>query len=147
MTLSDGLVALHLIATLMMVGLIWFVQVVHYPLFAAVRSDFRSYEAEHVRRTGWVVAPVMCVEAAAAATLVLASGAASVLAWVGLGLVIAIWVITFTVQVPQHRVLAEAWDATTHRRLVQGNWLRTVAWSVRGLVAVALCTIEIQSPV
>jgi hypothetical protein len=138
MTLLDGLGTLHLAATLMMVGVIWFVQVVHYPLFAAVRSGFTAFEAEHVRRTGWVVAPLMCAEAASAAALVLVSGGATALAWIGLALVAAIWTVTFTVHVPLHRALSQAWDVATHRRLVRANWLRTVAWSARGVIAVGL---------
>jgi hypothetical protein len=40
----------HLAATAAMVGLIWFVQVVHYPLFASVGADeFVAYENAHTR--------------------------------------------------------------------------------------------------
>ena len=49
-------------ATLAMVGLIWFVQIVHYPLMAQVgRDSFAHYEASHTARTTWVVAPLMLV--------------------------------------------------------------------------------------
>lgn len=54
----------HLAATLSMVGLIWFVQIVHYPLFAYVGAEkFIAYEAAHARLTTWVVAPPMLTEA------------------------------------------------------------------------------------
>ena len=60
------------VSTLTLTGLIWFVQVVHYPLFAEVgRADFRAYEREHRRRTGWVVGMPMLVELATSAALVL----------------------------------------------------------------------------
>ena len=53
----------HFAATLFMIGVIWFVQVVHYPLFAKTGSaDFRSYEQLHTSLTTWVVAPPMLVE-------------------------------------------------------------------------------------
>jgi hypothetical protein len=59
---------IHALVTWFMTGLIWFVQVVHYPLMAAVGSPgFAAYEAAHSRRTTWVVAPVMLAEAATAA--------------------------------------------------------------------------------
>ena len=46
-----------------MTGLIWFVQVVHYPLFAKVGSEaFSLYESLHTQKTGLVVGPVMLVE-------------------------------------------------------------------------------------
>ena len=50
-------------STLAMVGLIWFVQIVHYPLFAQVgREGFSGYEQAHQNRTTFVVAPLMLVE-------------------------------------------------------------------------------------
>ena len=51
----------HAGTTLFMVGLVWFVQVVHYPLFGRVGEDeFVAYS----RLTGWVVGPPMLLEAA-----------------------------------------------------------------------------------
>ena len=52
------LLALHALATVMMAGLIWFVQLVHYPLFAFVgASDFVLYDREHTRRVTWIRGP------------------------------------------------------------------------------------------
>ena len=66
-TSATALLTTHLFATAAMVGLIWFVQVVHYPLFARVGPDgFTTYETEHQRRTSWVVGPFMAVEGVAA---------------------------------------------------------------------------------
>ena len=42
-------------------------------------------------------------------------------------------------QVPRHQTLATSFDAGTHRALVRTNWIRSVAWSVRGgLMAIVL---------
>ncbi len=50
---------LHALATWTLVGLIWFVQMVHYPLFSLVTGETSPrYAAEHQRRTSWVVVPV-----------------------------------------------------------------------------------------
>jgi len=50
----------HLFSTLLMTGVIWFAQAVHYPLLERVAGDaFVAYEKENSRRTGWVVIPVM----------------------------------------------------------------------------------------
>jgi hypothetical protein len=124
-------------ATLALAGLVWFVQVVHYPLFARVgESSFAPYEREHTRRTTWVVAPLMLVEAIAVVGLVvLDPGVATA---VGALVLAGIWASTFLVQVPCHRVLERGWDAAAHRRLVRGNWMRTGLWTARGALAVAL---------
>ena len=51
-------------STLVLVGLIWFVQVVHYPLFARIgMEEFSRYHAAHTRATTRVVALPMLAEA------------------------------------------------------------------------------------
>jgi len=50
-----------------MCGLIWFVQVVHYPLFATITgAGSREHAIENQRRTSPVVIPFMAVELATA---------------------------------------------------------------------------------
>ena len=59
---SDALLLACLASTLFMTGLIWFVQVVHYPLFDRVgAARFVPYHAAHSRRTSWVVAAPMAI--------------------------------------------------------------------------------------
>jgi hypothetical protein len=57
---------------------------------------------------------------------------------VGLALLALIWVSTALLQVPAHTRLGRGWDATTHRRLVSTNWIRTAAWLARVPIAVAI---------
>lgn len=134
------LVAVHAVATFAMVGLIWFVQVVHYPLMAAVGPPgFVDYEREHVRRTGWVVGPLMLLEAGSATLLLWTRpGPAS---WAGVALLALIWGSTALVQVPLHHRLSVARDEQALRHLVRSNWLRTIAWSARGAVALGLLVV------
>ena len=123
--------------TLFMVGLIWFVQVVHYPLFSQVgREEFRRYEMDHQRLTTWVVAPLMLTELMTAILLIWArpAGVGALSVWLGLALLTSIWLVTYTVQVPQHASLVMSYDPAVQQRLVQGNWYRTVAWTTRGLL-------------
>jgi hypothetical protein len=131
------LLVVHAAATLAMAGLVWFVQVVHYPLFSAVGvAGFPAYAAGHMRRTGRVVGPLMIAEAATALLLVvLAPGPLTV---AGAALVGALWASTWLVQAPRHRRLAEGWDPAVHRRLVVHNWARTAMWTARGAIALAL---------
>jgi hypothetical protein len=47
-------------STLAMVGVIWFVQLVHYPLFNRVGTEaFLGFQACNLRKTGWVVIPFL----------------------------------------------------------------------------------------
>ncbi|MBT8338146.1 MAG: hypothetical protein KJO11_16265 [Gemmatimonadetes bacterium] len=131
---------LHLASTLLMAGLILFVQVVHYPLMAHVGDPYTTYQRHHMRRTGLVVGPLMLVELTTAVWLVVHPPAPGLtgLAWVGVGLLAVIWASTGLLQAPAHARLTEGFDAGVHRRLVRSNWIRTVAWLARVPVAVAL---------
>lgn len=68
------ILALNLVSTLFMVGLIWFVQIVHYPLFKSVgESEFVEYQLQHQKLTTWVVAGPMLLEAERSFTTINAS--------------------------------------------------------------------------
>lgn len=124
----------HAFATFAMTGVIWMVQVVHYPLFAQVGPEgFAAYHAEHTRLITWIVLPLMVVEAGTAALFVVGAprGMPSWTAWLGLGLVGLIWATTFFHSVPRHGLLTSGFHAGAHAELVAGNWIRTLAWSLR----------------
>ncbi len=126
-----------------MTGLIWFVQVVHYPLLARAGPEgFAALAAEHQRRTGWVVGVPMVVEAVTAAALVVwtPDGVSRGVAVAGLALVAVIWVSTWLLQVPRHREMLLGFDAAGHRRLVAGNWVRTAAWTARSGIVLGMLT-------
>lgn len=131
----------HLFATLFLVGLIWFVQIVHYPLFAKVgREQFAIYEEAHQRLTTWVVAPMMALELVTAFFILRfsAGGDSPVLPWAGLALIAIIWLSTWKLQVPAHEILAKGFSERQHRRLVTTNWIRTIAWTARGCLVLAI---------
>lgn len=135
--LSRWLLLVEFAATAYMTGLIWFVQIVHYPLFGSVgRDEFPRYETRHASLTTWVVAPPMLVELATAILLVWLRPAEINFASqvVGGALLAVIWLSTFLVQVPCHDRLAASFDAAIHRRLVVSNWLRTIAWTLRSVL-------------
>jgi len=124
----------HVVSTVYMTGLIWFVQIVHYPLMNRVGGDrFTAYEKEHQRLTSYVVGPPMLVEALTAVYLVMvpAPGMGHDWGWIGLGRVGVVWLATAYLQVPEHNKLAQGFQARSHGLLVSTNWLRTVAWSIR----------------
>lgn len=139
MTTTDFLLMAQAVASGAMGGLIWFVQIVHYPLFARVTgAGDREYAAEHQRRTAWVVIPFMLVEGAVATLLVIAPppGVPRAAAVVGLGLVLLVWLSTAAVQMPLHgRLGREGHAPAVVAALVRSNWPRTVLWTARALLA------------
>lgn len=149
MSATDLVLLAHSAATLMMCGLIWFVQVVHYPLFGSVGpADFAAYERDHMRRTGWVVGPLMVAEAATGLALLGTPVATQApgLVWGALVLLAAVWLVTGFVSAPIHGRLAAGRDGALIRRLVASNWIRTVLWSARGLIALWLLGTALGRP-
>jgi hypothetical protein len=142
--LTPLILIVHAAATLMMTGLVWFVHVVHYPMFARVAEAgpdaWARYEREHLRRTGLVIPPLMLPELITAAVLpfIIAPGDDRVLAWVGFGLAVLVWLSTFAGAVPMHTRLERGFDAGVLRRLLAFNLVRTVAWSGRSIIALVL---------
>jgi len=138
------LLAVHAAATWTMVGVIWFVQLVHYPLLGgpgrASESGFAAYQHENTRRTSWVVVLPMTIEALTAAALVAlpVPGVPRAAVWTGLALVAVIWLSTALLQVPRHGRLERGYDEAAHHALVTTNWLRTLAWSARGVLVLWL---------
>jgi peroxiredoxin Q/BCP len=125
----------HLGSSLYMVGLIWFVQIVHYPLFASVGSlEFPQFERRHRAMITWVVAPPMLIEGVTAVLLIWLrpEKIADWSLWTGLALLGVCWLSTALVQVPCHISLSKVFNLVVYRRLIATNWLRTAAWSLRG---------------
>jgi hypothetical protein len=133
---------LNVFSTLLMVGLIWFVQVVHYPMFKDVGADgFVRYMQIHQRRTTWVVAPLMLIEAFSSVGLLYLPPPETDALWLwgSMILVLVIWLSTAVLQVPKHGALAETgFSRRVHSGLVVTNWLRTVAWTFRGLILASI---------
>ena len=127
----------NLFSTIYMTGVIWVIQVVHYPLFAKVGSDaFIPYAADHNNLITLVVLPPMLVEAGTAAWFILSrpEQMPAWAAWAGLILVGIVWFSTFFLQVPQHSILLRGVESNAHNLLVGTNWLRTVGWTARSVL-------------
>jgi len=142
----------QIMASTTMAAIAWFVQIVHYPLFALLpssgskaaevagmsRSVVRDYHDENLRRTRPIVLVPMVVEAASAGWLAIyppaAVGRGAAIA--GLSLVAIVVLSTALVQVPLHESLRSGdAPAETVDRLVRSTRIRTAAWSARAALA------------
>ena len=139
MTQLEAMLLIHLVCTVYMTGLIWFVQIVHYPLMSMVgEAQYASFQRAHMRQTTWVVGPPMVLEACTAVALVVLLQNA--FAMVGLTMLVAIWISTALWQVPRHQALLAQFDMKHHQRLVRSNWVRTAMWSARAVWVCAMWT-------
>jgi len=127
------LLLLHAITTWVLCGLIWTIQVVHYPLFEDVGHEkFPGFHGRHMRLITWIVAPLMFLEVGSAG-LLLFWGERSWLFLLSLAALAVVWLSTAVSQVPMHDQLVRGYNAEVIRKLVLTNWWRTLAWTIRGL--------------
>jgi hypothetical protein len=128
-----------------MVGVIWTIQLVHYPMLAVLSALQPATAAQdHARRITWVVGPLMAGEGFTALLLVfrrppeIGFGTSFVAAaFLGVALLT-----TVVEQVPLHTALSAGHDDRSAQRLVRTNWVRTAAWTARGLVLAAALLVD-----
>lgn len=138
----------HMAATWSMTGLIWFVQIVHYPLMRWVgREGFVAYSIQHQSTTSLVVGLPMLVEVLTATWLLSQDMELRRSGWflTSCGLLIVVWLSTALWQMPLHRALLHGFDDSKVRALVQSNWVRTIAWTGRALIIMGLLANRFQA--
>jgi hypothetical protein len=128
-------------ATLIMVGLIWFVQRVHYPLLAKFEvGQQREVGNDHQRRTSQVVALPMLIEGVTTLVLLVdrPEQVTLVLPWLGAFLLAISLGSTIFLSVPLHQKMVDQPSAEIGVKLVATNWPRTVSWTLRGVVCLVM---------
>jgi hypothetical protein len=136
------------VSTFFMLGLTWFVQVVHYPLFPLVgREQFPRYHDLHSSLTTWVVLPPMAVELLSSVLLAVEPPSGeSGLALAGAVLAVLIWTLTALAAAPAHgRIGRNGLDDDSLRSLLAISWVRTLLWSAHAAVVVLLLAAVIDS--
>ncbi|MEM7574752.1 MAG: hypothetical protein AAF433_17740 [Bacteroidota bacterium] len=120
-------------------GLIWLVQLVHYPSFRYI-GDFQAFHGHHTSSISLIVGPLMLAELAISVYLAWSSS----FQWqwlLPLLMVLLIWANTFFQAVPLHEKLAQqavvGADSTAMQEqieaLIRVNWPRTILWTLKAL--------------
>lgn len=52
--------------------------------------------------------------------------------------ILAIWLVTFLISMPCHKVLSEKKDKFQIERLIKTNWIRTILWTIRSVLILML---------
>jgi hypothetical protein len=136
------LLIIHLASTLFMVGMIWTIHYVHYPLFAYVgESTYVAFQSEHVNRIGklllfpWLIEGVTLLAVLILAFLGQRRDLRLPAFLNGLGMAIAL-IISGVWSAPAHGELTDGFDAVIHDRLMTANLVRSFAWTLCGICAV-----------
>jgi hypothetical protein len=144
-----NLLIAHSLITAMMTGIIWFVQLVHYPLFPlASGQNYPIFHRRHEQGITRVVVPLMIAELVTAVGLLFRfpAGVSRSLFYLSLALLAIIWLSTFALQVPQHRRLESGFEFAAWQALARTNWVRTLIWSLRLAILFLILTRQSTLP-
>ena len=138
---------LNLVLSLFAVGLIWTIQLVHYPSMKYIPKDrFPEYHNFHSMRISILAMPLMFTEMVTSIMLFYQnfSNAFHIIFFSNLIIVVLIWCSTFLIQVPLHNSLSKEKDIEKLSRLVHTNWIRTILWTVRSALMISFLTYAIN---
>tara|TARA_B100001109_G_scaffold163738_1_gene133360 strand:- start:29 stop:400 length:372 start_codon:yes stop_codon:yes gene_type:complete len=114
-----------------MVGVIWVIQLVHYPSFKYVNeSDYIIFQKYHMSNISYIVFPVMFTELITA-LIILFFGEKSLFFVLSLICLFLIWVITGVLFTKYHSILKEGKDLMIIEKMIKANWIRALLWTMR----------------
>ena len=123
---------IHLIATSVMVGVIWVIQLVHYPSFHFIElKQYTTFQRFHMSRISYVVIPAMLIELFTLILIIISMDQIDTLVLASAILLIFIWLITAVFFSGVHQKLTLGYDQTVVDKLVKLNWGRTLLWTLR----------------
>lgn len=131
---------LQVLTTWVLLGILWFIQLVHYPLFRRIKENFVQYERDHLRRTASLLVPIAVVDIALNVMLVISleKGSCIFLISFALAMNIITWLSVFFFQVAEHHSLSDHFSKKIVHKLVKTNWVSTIAWTVKAALIFAL---------
>lgn len=129
---------IQLIVSWILIGIVWYTQIIHYPLYRKIKEGFVEYERSHIRRSAFMIGPLMLIEAITATMLVgLSEGLLAKFALINFIFVALIWLSTFLFQVTQHQKLSVRFSRRILNNLIASNWIRTMIWTGKGIIMAA----------
>ena len=134
----DNLMLINSFCTFALFGLIWTIQLVHYPSFHSIEgAKFIEFEKFHSKKITYVVLPLMVIELLTSIYLIILEPLNAVLHF-NLLCVLIVWTSTFVFSVPCHNKLMNGKDQKVIRSLIKTNWVRTVFWTFKAMILLSL---------
>ena len=122
-----------------MVGVIWIMQIVHYPAFKYIRnSDYHVFQEFHMRRISFIVIPAMLAEIVTGSIILYLKIHLCILFKISFVFLILIWISTGLVFSKIHNDLLKGFKNDIGEKLVQFNWIRTALWSLRLILLLSI---------
>ena len=125
----------HLIFTSIMTGVIWVIQIVHYPSFHFIEKElYTAFQKFHMNKISIIVIPIMLAELITGMMLFLDRGSKSPFLIISFVILVLIWLITGVFFSKAHNELMTGYQELVVNQLVVMNWIRTLLWTLRLLL-------------
>ena len=125
----------HLIFTSIMTGVIWVIQIVHYPSFHFIEKEmYTAFQKFHMNKISIIVIPIMLAELITGLILFLDKSSKSPFLIISFVILVLIWLITGVFFSKAHNELIAGYQELVVSQLVAMNWIRTLLWTLRLLL-------------
>ena len=125
----------HLIFTSIMTGVIWVIQIVHYPSFHFIEKElYTAFQKFHMNKISIIVIPIMLAELITGMMLFLDKSSKSPFLIISFVILVLIWLITGAFFTKAHNELIAGYQELGVNQLVAMNWIRTLLWTLRLLL-------------
>ena len=125
----------HLIFTSIMTGVIWVIQIVHYPSFHFIEKElYTAFQKFHMNKISIIVIPIMLAELITGMMLFLDKSSKSPFLIISFVILVFIWLITGVFFSKAHNELMTGYQELVVNQLVFMNWIRTLLWTIRLLL-------------
>lgn len=133
--MTTSLINIHLSLCFVMIGVIWVIQLVHYPSFKYIdQNEFIKFERFHMNRISFIVVPIMTLELLTAIILTVFLSKTNSWHFFNTIFLVFTWFFTFFVSARLHKRLLQRYSLDLIQKLTSSNWARTTIWSIRGLL-------------
>ena len=125
----------HLIFTSIMTGVIWVIQIVHYPSFHFIEKElYTAFQKFHMNKISIIVIHIMLAELITGMMLFLDKSSKSPFLIISFVILVLIWLITGVFFSKAHNELMKGYQELVVNQLVVMNWIRTLLWTLRLLL-------------
>ena len=136
----------HLIFTSIMTGVIWVIQIVHYPSFHFIEKElYTAFQKFHMNKISIIVIPIMLAELITGMMLFLDKSSKSPFLIISFVILVLIWLITGVFFSKAHNELMTGYQELVVNQLVVMNWIRTLLWTLRLLLLTCFVYLHFSS--
>jgi len=124
----------NLTSTLLIAGVLWFVQLVHYPLFNEIPAkNMVNYGYYHIQKISGIINLLFIVDFTTIVFLLLLvnSDLSATLMIINIAIFGFIVILTRITFLPIHQKLSKNPNSFLISKLINLNWIRTLVWSLK----------------